>query len=132
MDLTEDYYLIRKHPYGGFGVLLQNPYLPLSAIQEEDDSFDSIDNAADHVLNNSHRYAVRVHSECIDEPLTDEQALAQATKVIGDANAELLRLYGIVSDIRTYAIHLVNALHDEEGQSVGNVIGEKLLDIIKD
>jgi len=128
----ENYFLIRNHPSGGFGSVLQIAGGPILELNDEYLSYDSIDEVADHILANKADANIRVHSECVDADFDNEQALAQATKVIGDANAELLRLYGIVSDIRTYAIHLLNALHDEEGQSVGNVIGEKLLDIIKD
>lgn len=123
----ETYFLIRKHPSGGYGAILQTDGGPILELNDEYHSFDSIDAVADHVFANKADAKVRIHSECVGEYPTPEQSLEEATEVILKANAELLRLYSIIEDIDEYAGELTRS--EDTGL---RYTGKQLRVIIKD
>lgn len=124
---SDNYYLIRNHPNGGFAVVMgfsSDSNAPSAT--EDSKQFETIDDAADSVANEYSEYGIRIHSECVEEYKTNEEALIEATKLLKESNAELVRMYATLDDIYAYAIQL----KDTKGADYDD-IGDTLLQIIQ-
>jgi hypothetical protein len=137
--MKDKFYLIRNHPRGGFAaveMLCEHDYHH-EVDEEFHIDFETVEKAEEFLAIWFPDHLVAYHSEITGKPSVTElieKTLMDSARVMAEADKELVRLYKIERDIRSFAIDMVNSLtittDGPQKKSTLNILGENLLKII--